>query len=75
MKGKKSFEFYFKGIKEINRIRDRLAHKLDTKITTDDVKFMKPLAEFLTGERIKEQIEIIKVFTMMACVIFRQGHK
>jgi hypothetical protein len=64
----KSFEFYFKGIKEINRIRNRLAHKLDTKITIDDVKFTKPSAEFLIGERIKELIEIIEVFTMMACV-------
>ena len=63
-----SMKMAFIGVQEINQIRNRFAHKLNTRITISDVKSCKPLVDTFLGESVRDPARIIEVFTSIVCV-------
>jgi hypothetical protein len=64
-------ETYFEGIKELNRIRNKIAHNLNVVITLNDVKAMKPYAEVYKQRKISDPIEVIERFSLIAAALIR----
>ena len=64
----KSLKFYLDGIKELNNIRNKIAHKLDTKILTNDIQFMKKYVGFIEGTKLSDPIKIIEKFANYVCI-------
>jgi hypothetical protein len=60
---------YFKGIRELNKIRNKFAHSLSAEITLDDVRVMRPYAETLEQRRIDDPIQIVEKFSLVACAL------
>jgi hypothetical protein len=60
---------YFKGIRSLNTIRNKLAHNLHAEVTIQDVQSMKIYAEMYKREKINDPIKIIEEFTLVACAL------
>ena len=63
-----SLKFCLYGIRELNKIRNRIAHKLDTKVLAKDIPFMKKYVEFIEGINLSDPIKVIEKFTNYACI-------
>jgi len=59
------------GIEEINKIRNKIAHKLDTTLVVGDIKSIQQLINALEEfeQKNKRPIEFIEEFTQIACMI------
>lgn len=63
-----SLKFYLDGIRELNKIRNRIAHKLDTRVLLNDVTLMKKYVEWTEGKTFSDPIKIIEKFSNSTCV-------
>jgi len=59
---------FSEGFERINNIRNRLAHKLDARVTIEDVKVMKPFA-VVPEPKPDDPISVIESFTTLACCL------
>lgn len=64
-----SFKIFFDGIKQLNKIRNKLSHDLKFKVRLDDVRSMKPLADWISNKNLTEPIEIIEKYTAVICML------
>lgn len=62
---------YFKGIRSLNKIRNKLAHNLRCEITLSDVQSMKVYVEMYKREKIEDPIRMIEEFTIVACALLK----
>ncbi|MFH1062035.1 MAG: hypothetical protein V1747_04020 [Candidatus Omnitrophota bacterium] len=64
-----SMNIIFEGIQEINQIRNKFAHKLNTSITINDVKSCKPFVDALLSENSTQPVNVIEGFTNIVCIL------
>lgn len=60
---------YFKGIRELNRLRNKFAHNLSAEILIEDVQHMRFYAETYLQRRSDSTIEIIEKFSLVAAAL------
>jgi hypothetical protein len=64
---------YFKGIRSLNTIRNKLAHNLHAEITLSDVQNMRIYVEVYRTRKIDDPIKIIEDFTLIACALLENA--
>lgn len=67
------FFIYGKGIREINSLRNRIAHRLDYDINESNLDTCETFAKFLSQNQNLKKIEIVEIFSYNVCVLIAES--
>ena len=67
------FFMYAKGIREINSLRNKIAHRLDYDINEGSLETCKTFARFLSEKDKLKNIEIVEIYSFNVCVFIAES--